>query len=506
MTRVMMGHMRAITRFVLPAVVAGVTTRITTGSARRALRRTWRIPAVAAAAVLALLLTQATASAVSVPSVTITLFANNTVVVGADNFPASSDTTLTAALVYNDGARYGGGGSVRTNASGHFVVGFRLPDAPGTVGLITVTATAGAVVRSVALVIGPGTFSLSPTPTPPASPSTPPAAPAPPASDNDVSGCPTGSELTGAPSGNTFAGHTYNGHGQTLPGGRYTISSNTCVENYVFDGSNLTLDGAPSNVTIVDNTFQNWPGQQAIANVNGTNVNVNYNTVKATAGGAYTGIFGQGTMTNVTVDHNDIQNLGAAVDGVQLRFTGVGTNVSVSYNRISNNGRFPIELQQVVHGLKVLHNYATVTRMGGDQLGQLSIATGNDMDNGGYYSTDTSGVEIAFNVVIDVDGSANPACMESRGNGNNLHDNYCKNFSDENDYAMTNNSSPTPWYVTNNIIIGPGSGSVSGYEGFNRSGYQPVSPTESGNLRFSLSNAPAVPAWNYAAGALPNVP
>ncbi|WP_238015816.1 hypothetical protein KZZ52_27965 [Dactylosporangium sp. AC04546] len=321
-------------------------------------------------------------------------------------------------------------------------------------------------------------------------------------SGDAVAGCPAGGQLSGVPSGNQFAGHTYNGHGQTLPRGNYTIGSGTCIENYVFDGSNLTLAGSPSNVTIVNNLFQNWPARQAIANVNGTDITVNYNTVKASAGGAWTGIFGQGAMRRVTIAHNDIQNLGAAVDGIQLRFTGTGTDIEIAYNRITDNGRFPIELQQVAHGLKVHHNYATVRRMGGDQLGQLSIATGNDKDGGGYYDADTSGVEIAYNIVVNTDGSANPACFESRGNGNVLHDNYCRNYSYVDDYAMTNNSSPTPWYVTDNVLVGPGTGAVSIYEGFNRAGHQYVAPTERGNKRYAMGdpNAPGVPAWNYAAG------
>ncbi|MET7401478.1 right-handed parallel beta-helix repeat-containing protein [Dactylosporangium sp. NPDC005572] len=272
--------------------------------------------------------------------------------------------------------------------------------------------------------------------------------------------------------------------------------------------SNLTLAGSPSNVTIVNNLFQNWPAKQAIANVNGTDITVNFNTIKATAGGAWTGIFGQGAMKNVTIAHNDIQNLGAAVDGIQLRFTGTGTDIEIAYNRISDNGRFPIELQQVAHGLKVHHNYATVRRMGGDQLGQLSIATGNDKDGGGYYDSDTSGVEIAYNIVVNTDGSANPACFESRGNGNVLHDNYCRNYSYVDDYAMTNNSSPNPWFVTNNVLVGPGSGAVSIYEGFNRAGYSFVAPTESGNKRYAMGDpaAPGVPAWNYAAGVQAGTP
>lgn len=205
-------------------------------------------------------------------------------------------------------------------------------------------------------------------------------------------------------------------------------------------------------------------------------------------------------MNNVTVSHNDIQNLGAAVDGIQLRFTGVGTNVSVSYNKITNNGRFPIELQQVAHGLKVMHNYATVVKMGANTGGQISVATGNDKDGGGYYDTDSSDVQVGYNTIINNYGETTGACLESRGNGNSLFNNYCHNFQFINDYAMTNNSVPTAWFVTNNILIGPGSGTFSTYEGFNRPGFTFVKPTETGNQRFPLANAPAIPAWNYKAG------
>jgi len=462
--------------------------------------RRWRgrrIPVIAGIGAVILALTAAAAPAPG-PTVTITRFDSGTVVVSGDHFPAHADVMLTATLVYDSGARFAGGQDVSPDASGHIVLGFLLPESPGAAGLIMVQATTTGISQTVSLAISPG---ASPLPMP----STPADGVAAPSDDSDVSGCPTADQLSGAPSGNSFSGHTYNGHGETLPPGTYTISSDTCIEDYVFDGANLTLRGSPSNVTVVNNTFQNWPAKQAIANVNGTDIHINYNTVRASSGGAWTGIFGQGAMTNVTVDHNDVQNLGAAVDGIQLRFTGGGSNVSVSYNRITQNGRFPIELQQVVHGLRVLHNYVSVQDMGGDQLGQISVATGNDMDGGGYYPTDTSGVEIAYNIVLDLATKTYPACFESRGNGNSLHDNYCRNYVDIDDYAMTNNSSPTPWYVTNNTILGPDSGGVSSYEGFNRSGYSPVSPTESGNQRYTLNdpNAPGVPAWNYAVGAQP---
>jgi hypothetical protein len=379
-----------------------------------------------------------------------------------------------------------------------------LPDYPGVAGQITVSTVAdGVAAQTATLPIGPGTLPQSPSPQ--TSPTKPPAVTVPQpniAGDDAVESCPSSGALSGAPSGNAFAGHSYNGHGQTLPKGNYTVDSNTCVENYVFDGSNLTLKGVPSNVTVVNNLFQNWPAKQAIANVNGTNVNINYNTVKNTAGGAWTGIFGQGMFKDVTVSHNDIQNLGAAVDGIQLRFTGTGTNVDVSYNRITDNGRFPIELQQVVHGLKVMHNYVTVRAQGANTGGQISVAVGNDKDGGGYYDSDTSGVEVAYNIIMNKDSGATGACLENRGNGNVLHNNYCSNFQFINDYAMTNNSQPTPWHVTDNILLGPGGGTFSTYEGFNRSGYQPVAPTETGNQRFSVGDpkAPAVPSWGYKAG------
>jgi len=511
----MMGDMSVTIRLGLPAVIANIVRGVTTGGHRQPKRPRWQIFFVALATSLVLAVAPGSAFGAAQPSMTITLFDDQTVVVGGASFPANSDVALSAQLVYTGGTTYSGAGTVHANAFGHFIVGFRLPEYPRVAALITVQGTAkGVSSLPVSLVIGPGTFPLNPaspnpaTPTPSTSASASgggsgsAGAPRPPTvGDNAVSSCPSGDQLTGAPGGNAFSGHTYNGHGQTLPQGNYTIDSNTCVENYVFDGSNLTLKGTPSNVTVVNNTFQNWPAKQAISNVNGTNINVNYNTVKNTAGGAWTGIFGQGTMTNVSVSHNDIQNIGAAVDGIQLRFTGIGTNVTVSYNRITDNGRFPIELQQVVHGLKVLHNYATVRDMGADTGGQISVAVGNDMDGGGYYDSDTSGVEVAFNIILNKYPETTGACLESRGNGNVLHNNYCSNFQFINDYAMTNNSQPNPWYVTDNILIGPGSGSFSTYEGFNRSGYQYVKPTESGNQRFPLGSGPPEPAWNYKAGA-----
>jgi len=495
--------MRAIARHGLPTVIATTDSGITTIKQRGRPWTRWRIPALAFTTAVLLVIVPVAAFAATAPALALTLFDEETVVLRGEAFPGNSEVSLTANLTYDDGMAYSGSGVIHTSRSGGFLVGFALPEDRAVAAQITVTAAAdGSAPLTASLPIGPMTS--SPSPTTSSSPATPgPSSAAPGAADNDVSRCPASGAVTGAPSGNTFAGHTYDGHGQTLPKGNYSIDSNTCVQNYVFDGSNLTLKGVPSNVTIVNNTFQNWPAKQAIANVNGKNITINYNTIKNTAGGAYTGIFGQGSMTDVTVNHNDIQNLGAAVDGIQLRFTGTGTNVQVSYNRITDNGRFPIELQQVVHGLKVLHNYVTVRSMGGKWGGQISVATGNDKDGGGYYDSDTSGVEAAYNIILNTDAKVFGACLESRGNGNSLHDNYCRNFQFINDYAMTNNSQPNPWHVTDNILLGPGGGTFSTYEGFNRSGYQPVAPTESGNRRYSLNdpNAPPAPSWDYQAGA-----
>jgi hypothetical protein len=251
---------------------------------------------------------------------------------------------------------------------------------------------------------------------------------------------------------------------------------------------------------------------RAIDNVNGTGININYNTIKSAAGGAWTGIFGVGAMTNVTIDHNDIHGLNAPIDGIQLQFK-TGRNVEIAYNKILDNWRFAIELQDVVDGLRVWHNYTTYAP-GSNQIGQISVATGNE-ENGHteVFPGNTYHVDIGWNIVKN-DGYPNGLndCFEVRGIGTQLHDNYCYDSHGLVDYDYTRNSRDpnTPWQIKNNMVISRNPGStfaaMSSWEGYDTQ-YGNYGPTDGGgNTWYSLSNAPAEPAWPYPFGTQPNVP
>jgi hypothetical protein len=97
---------------------------------------------------------QANASGAA-PTLTITRYDTNTVVVAGDRYPARASVTLAAKLTNADGSAYAGGGSVLANSPGHFLAGFLLPRASGVTGTLRVTATAaGVAAQSASLGVG----------------------------------------------------------------------------------------------------------------------------------------------------------------------------------------------------------------------------------------------------------------------------------------------------------------------------------------------------------------
>ncbi|MBX6389128.1 MAG: right-handed parallel beta-helix repeat-containing protein [Frankia sp.] len=85
----------------------------------------------------------ATAGSGAQPSLALTVFDEDIVVVRGERFPASRPVTLDANLVLTQGDVYGGTGEITSGPDGQFLVGFQVP--PGTVGEITVTASADGV-------------------------------------------------------------------------------------------------------------------------------------------------------------------------------------------------------------------------------------------------------------------------------------------------------------------------------------------------------------------------
>jgi hypothetical protein len=363
---------------------------------------------------------------------------------------------------------------------------------------------------------------ISPTATtaPPTTPptTTPPVTVPPSGGGLDATGnyitCPNVPNASG-PSGNTFAGKTYDGAHVTLSSDvLYTVGSNTCIENFNFTRGELNIQGGASNVLIINNKMSGWPwsgtGQgRAIDGLlsGGSNIVVNYNTFANPIGSnIWTGIYGRGAVNGLTVTHNNWQPIN--VDDMQINCSSICNNVTVMYNRMVQSGRFIVEDQQVVHNERWAYNYSDINWSSSRQGGQVSIAHSNDTESGGYFNDISSGIEIDHNIVIDankaVDGFGD--CFESRGPGNNLHDNYCWGYHALVDYAFTSPQSfggPSVWHTTNNTIVGPGSGSVSEWEGFERAGYSNVTPTESGNIRigYPAQPSPNPPAWTYANGA-----
>lgn len=346
---------------------------------------------------------------------------------------------------------------------------------------------------------------------------TPPVTTAPPTGSIDSTGnyiaCPNTPDAS-APSGTTFSGHTYDGaHAVLNSDVAYSVGSNTCIENFSFTNGQLNIQGGASNVLIINNKMTNWPYNgaaqgRAIDGIlsGGSNIVINYNSFSNPSGGnLWTGIYGRGGVNGLTITHNFWGALN--VDDMQINCTNTCYNVILMYNRMTQAGRFIDETQQIVHNERQAYNYADVT-YATNQGGQFSVAHSNDHESGGgYYNDISSGIEIDHNIVLDPGKQAQGGdCFESRGPGNNFHDNYCWGFRDLIDYAFTSPQSfaaPNHWSVTNNTIVGNGSGAVSEWEGFERSGYSQVPPTESGNIRLSYATqpSPSPPAWTYDNGA-----
>lgn len=353
----------------------------------------------------------------------------------------------------------------------------------------------------------PNTSTPTPSPTTPAPPSPSPTG-ALDATGNYIS-CPNTPDASG-PSGTTFAGHTYNGSNGSLTSDvAYTVGSNTCIENFNFTHGQLNIQGGASNVIIVNNKFTGWPysgsGQgRAIDGLlsGGSNITVNYNSFSTPSGGSpWTGIYGRGNVNGLTVTHNNWATMN--VDDMQINCSATCYNVTVMYNRMVQPGRFIVEDQQIVHNERWAYNYADVKA--GANGGQVSIAHSNDQESGGYFNDISSGIEVDHNIVI-VANKDQGDCFEARGPGGNYHDNYCWGYRALDDYAFTSPQSfnaPNQWFVTNNTVVGNGSGRLSEWEGFERSGYSQVPPTETGNTRLSYATqpSPSPPSWTYANGA-----
>ncbi|WP_232303967.1 right-handed parallel beta-helix repeat-containing protein [Pseudofrankia sp. DC12] len=196
--------MRPSTQPLILALVAGPKRGKASGRHRRRTRRTRRILATVVATMLALVFTPHLASAAVPPSLTITLYDTDTAVVGGTGFPVKSTVKLHADLAYPDGTAYAGDGTIGTDGTGHFLVGFILPEHLGSGGKLTVTATAkGAPTQDVTLSLSAGAPINGPELTPSLQPSA--SAPAGGAPNTTTGGSTGGDRLRG---GTTDLGNT----------------------------------------------------------------------------------------------------------------------------------------------------------------------------------------------------------------------------------------------------------------------------------------------------------
>lgn len=312
--------------------------------------------------------------------------------------------------------------------------------------------------------------------------------------------CHLAEALTGPPAGGMFAGHTYNGHGATLPAGSYTVGPDTCITGWTFPpGSPLTFAANPTDVTIVNDRFVGpFPRALAIPNVSGNNVRVEYNDFDHV-----TAAEGHGPMTDVTFSHNLITDSPVGADGVHLFFGHgegghVSSNIHVDGNKITGNGRYPIEVQEVVHKFTADGNYVVG---GPNSSGEISVSLGNDQR--GIGGADSSGIEVARNV-IDGNGYHGPGygSIEIRGPGANVHDNKIKNPLGI-IYAQTGNSGQIPWRISGNTIIG-GTIVANGPEGSGPEFGANVKPTVEKTVTFPAGAS--LPVWNDPVGVQPSMP
>jgi hypothetical protein len=497
-----------------------------------------RVPVLLAALLLAVVFTTGTAgpaSAGSTPVLTITLYDLNMVVVGGDNYRSNADVHLAAHLVYDKGRSFSGGGRLRTDRNGHFLVGFILPEELGLNGKITVTATSAGtdpLTASLDLTAAGGGLP-SPSSAPPSAGPTGSTAPSTPTgrggnANGSKASCPNAGSAQGAPSGNAFGSGTYDGHGATL-NGTFTVGAGACIQNFTINGK-LELAGGASNITIVNNTISGG-SNPLIDNLTngGSNNTINFNSFGGPGTGWATLFGGGGGNTSLTIDHNHFS--GGGSDMIQENCSLVCNGQEIAYNKFENLQGFAVELLYLWHTARFSYNYLTY----GDNLvnhgcdgcnNQASISPFNkvlgDSSDTQYTNDGTTNFEVGYNISIgnkargDSGGGGYPACFEARGSGLTYTHNYCLHYGSLCDFANNNNpvTNGAAWQTNNNVIIGRSGSTKCMQEGsgphYEMNGYGTVPQNGTGNggpgdqFYPESGGYPGVPAWNYAFGVQAN--
>lgn len=259
--------------------------------------------------------------------------------------------------------------------------------------------------------------------------------------------------------------------------------NNITVEGINFIGGGLMILNGDS-VNILNNSFSH--SQNTIYFNTVSNSNISYNT--------FTNCNGTGIMsfpTNIIGCHFDWNTFTTINEGIHVNFGngGASHNNTFNYNYVNGYTNCGIELQSVsTGGLKVMHNY--ITNPGGNNGGghmALSIATGDDTTIPGAH---TAGTEIGFNVCLGNASCMGSGAIENYGSGNNIHDNYIKQWYWGIPWNWTGLNGNVPWYITNNIFIGVTS--MDSPEGYGTAAQNPPA-VKNGNQVYPLGAGPPPP-------------
>ncbi len=247
------------------------------------------------------------------------------------------------------------------------------------------------------------------------------------------------------------------------------------VQNFVFDGGGISLNGPVSGVNLEYNTFQNigtgyanWTTTDAVfMDTSAANSDFSYNKFSNIGTGVLdqfvdvqnsAGIFGYG-LSNVTIEHNTFDTFN---EGIHIFYDRLdGSNVKIEYNTFNKGHRIAIEQQDAkAVGLEIAYNIVQNPLNGWALTYGLSVAT-----------PQTDGVLVHDNIV-----NANNA-VPSACTGSGCH--YGYGIEAWGDNMRVYNNVVEGWWangvgigyanslqVVNNTICGPAMAQTNNYIGY----------------------------------------
>ena len=247
------------------------------------------------------------------------------------------------------------------------------------------------------------------------------------------------------------------------------------VQNFVFDGGGISLNGPVSGVNLEYNTFQNigtgyanWTTTDAVfMDTSAANSDFSYNRFSNIGLGVLdqfvdvqnsAGIFGYG-LSNVTIEHNTFDTFN---EGIHIFYDRLdGSSVKIEYNTFNKGHRIAIEQQDAqAVGLEIAYNLVQNPLNGWALTYGLSVATPG-----------TNGVLVHDNVV-----NANTA-VPSACTGSGCH--YGYGIEAWGDNMQVYNNIVEGWWgngvgigyannlqVVNNAICGPAMAQINNYIGY----------------------------------------